>query len=55
VYTPKTPEANYKKLDNHTIFGKSRQKSSTYSKDYQNIKAEIVNFKELDSYKNKLK
>ncbi len=44
-----------KTLDNYTSFGKSRLKSSTYSKDYQILKAELVNYKELDSYRNKFK
>lgn len=37
------------------MFGKSRFNSSTYSKDFQRVKTEIVDFKELDSYKNKIK
>jgi hypothetical protein len=42
-------------MDNHGLFGKSRFSSSTYSKDFQRFKTEMVDIRQLDSYRNKIK
>ena len=55
LVNPKMINFNCKNMDNHTIFGKSRLISSTYNQDFQRVKTEVVDYKELDSYRNKIK
>lgn len=55
MYNPKGVTPLYKNMDNHTAFGKSRNQASTYSKDYRVMRAELVDYRELDSYRNKFK
>lgn len=38
-------ESPIKNLDSYTVVDKSRVKTSTYSKDYQSMKAELVDYK----------
>ena len=49
------PKMDCKQIDTFATLNKSREISSTYSKDYQTLKTEIVNYKLLDSYRNKFK
>lgn len=55
TYNAKKQNISCRNMDNHSFFNRTRDIGTTYNKDYSSQKTKLVDYRELDSYRDKFK